>query len=54
MTTIYELSLEELYELLAMSPQNSACARAGIEQLKALIANKEQEQELLTTNPIGA
>lgn len=51
MSTIYELSLPELYELLAMSPSNSACARAGIEQLKAIIANKEQE-ELSNTQTI--
>jgi len=41
MATIYELTLEELEELLAMSPRNSACARAGIAQLEQIIADKK-------------
>jgi hypothetical protein len=48
MSTIYELSLPELEELLAMSPANSACARAGIEQLKNIIAAKKEQ---LNTQP---
>ena len=50
MSTIYELSLEELEELLAMSPRNSACARAGIVQLEQLIADKKLQLQSLEEN----
>ena len=43
MSTIYELSLEELEELLAMAPRNSACARQGVEQLERIIAERRQQ-----------